>query len=65
MPLTGPQQEIVNSKSRFKVVAAGRRFGKSYLSMNLMARCARQPLSNVWYVTTTYGAAKNIMWIPL
>tara|TARA_B100000131_G_C18068089_1_gene593364 strand:+ start:70 stop:1305 length:1236 start_codon:yes stop_codon:yes gene_type:complete len=65
MPLTGPQKEIVDSDARFKVVAAGRRFGKSYLSMNLMARHARQPMANVWYVTTTYGAAKNIMWIPL
>ena len=65
MPLTHAQQEIVDSDARFKVVAAGRRFGKSYLSMNLMARHARQPFANVWYVTTTYGAAKNIMWLPL
>jgi len=65
MPLSLPQQLIVDHPARFKVVAAGRRFGKSYLSMNMMARTARFPHKNVWYVTTTYGAAKNIMWIPL
>jgi hypothetical protein len=65
MPLSLPQQIIVDHPARFKVVAAGRRFGKSYLSMNMMARTARHPYKNVWYVTTTYGAAKNIMWIPL
>ena len=65
MPLSLPQQTIVDHPARFKVVAAGRRFGKSYLSMNMMARTARYPKMNVWYVTTTYGAAKNIMWVPL
>tara|TARA_B100000902_G_scaffold398230_1_gene464309 strand:- start:12406 stop:13638 length:1233 start_codon:yes stop_codon:yes gene_type:complete len=65
MPLSLPQQLIVDHPARFKVVAAGRRFGKSYLSMNMMARTARHPMKNVWYVTTTYGAAKNIMWFPL
>jgi len=65
MPLTSPQREIVDHPARFKVVAAGRRFGKSYLSMNLMGRVARFPYRNVWYVTQTYGAAKNIIWTPL
>ena len=62
MPLTPAQSEISHSRARFKVVAAGRRFGKSFLSMSLMAKVARYPYSQVWYVTTTYSAAKNIMW---
>ena len=62
MPLTSAQREIADSTARFKVVAAGRRFGKSFLSMSLMAKVARFPYSQVWYVTTTYSAAKNIMW---
>ena len=62
MPLTPAQQDIADSNARFKVVAAGRRFGKSFLSLSLMARVARFPYSQVWYVTTTYSAAKNIMW---
>ena len=65
MPLTDAQKTISSSNSRFKVVAAGRRFGKTYLSMSQMARSARFPYSQVWYVTTTYSAAKNIMWSVL
>lgn len=34
----------------------------SFLSMSLMAKAARHPKSQVWYVTTTYSAAKTIMW---
>ena len=34
MPLTDAQREISTSNARFKVVAAGRRFGKTYLSMS-------------------------------
>lgn len=37
----------------------------SFLSMSMMARVARYPYSQVWYVTTTYSAAKNIMWNAL
>ena len=62
MPLTSAQKTISESDARFKVVAAGRRFGKSFLSLSLMAKVARYPYSQVWYVTTTYSAAKNIMW---
>jgi hypothetical protein len=62
MPLTAAQKDISESDARFKVVAAGRRFGKSFLSLSLMAKVARYPYSQVWYVTTTYSAAKNIMW---
>jgi len=65
MPLTDAQRMISGSDTRFKVVAAGRRFGKTYLSMSQMARVARYPFSHVWYVTTTYSAAKNIMWSVL
>lgn len=34
----------------------------SFLSLSLMAKAARHPKSQVWYVTTTYSAAKTIMW---
>jgi hypothetical protein len=63
--LTESQRLVANSSARFKVVAAGRRFGKSYLAMSEMAKHARHPNCKVWYETTTYGAAKNIMWYPL
>ena len=43
MPLTATQKVIADSDARFKVDAAGRRFGKSFLSLSLMARVARYP----------------------
>ena len=66
------QLEIFQDPARFKVVAAGRRFGKSYLSA-VMLLCeglkstteyghkldATKP---VWYVAPTYGQAKETLW---
>lgn len=65
MKLSRPQQDIANSTARFKVVAAGRRFGKTYLSMREIAYRARFPNREVFYITTSYRAAKMIMWKPL
>lgn len=65
MPLTAPQSLVANSTKRFRVLVAGRRFGKSHLSAREMARFASKPKQRVWYVTPTYKMAKNIMWEPL
>ena len=62
MKLSNPQQTISDSSSRFRVVVAGRRFGKSYLSMNEMAKVARHPLKNVWYIAPTYRMCRQIIW---
>ena len=43
MKLTDPQQTISQDDNRFRVVVAGRRFGKSYLSINEIAKFARKP----------------------
>jgi len=57
------QLEIFNSKKRFKIVAAGRRFGKSYLSAWLLLINAIQSDSkDVFYVGPTFQQAKDIMW---
>ena len=56
-----PPLLIVDHPARFKVVAAGRRFGKSYLSMNMMARTARHPMKNVCTLLRLMGQP-NIMW---
>lgn len=61
MPLTIPQQTIFDSPARFKCVSAGRRFGKSYLSMWEIARVARNPKKNICYVSPTYRMSKQIM----
>lgn len=65
MKLSTPQQTIANSDARFKVVAAGRRFGKTYLSIREIAYRARMPNREVFYITTSYRAAKMIVWKPL
>ena len=57
------QLEVFNSTSRFKVVAAGRRGGKTYLSMwTLILRALASKAKDVLYVAPTLGMAKSIMW---
>ena len=62
---------IFNNPARFKVVAAGRRFGKSYLSaITLLIEALKEEnefgysLKNkeVWYIAPTFQQAKDIMW---
>lgn len=65
MKLTAPQKLISNNHNRFRVVSAGRRFGKSYLSINELARFARQPNSKCLYVAPTYRQAKTVIWSDL
>ena len=65
MPLSIPQKKIVNDTHRFKVVCAGRRFGKTFISLRELARYARQPNQKVLYVAPTYRMAKQIIWTPL
>ena len=63
MELTDPQDDIYYSNSRFRVVVAGRRFGKTYLSTTELIRYAALGKNrNVWYVAPTYKAAKDIAW---
>jgi len=60
------QLQIFHSNKRFKIVAAGRRFGKSYLSAWLLLIKAIQSESkDVFYVAPTFQQAKDIMWAML
>jgi hypothetical protein len=65
MPLSIPQQTIVQAPQRFKVVIAGRRFGKTHLSIRELCWHAREPERTVWYVAPTYRQAKMITWKKL
>lgn len=65
LKLSDPQRTIADDESRFKCVAAGRRFGKSFLSLREICYRARIPNKDIMYVTTSYRAAKMIMWKPL
>jgi len=59
-----PWQETVwNDPTRFKVVAAGRRTGKSRLAAYLLIVAALQSQKGqVFYVAPTQGQARDIMW---
>lgn len=60
------QMQVFNSKKRFKVVAAGRRFGKSRLAAWLLLIAALQSTSkDVFYVAPTFQQAKDVMWAML
>ena len=65
MPLSKPQQEIVAAPQRFKVVVAGRRFGKTHLAIRELCYHARQPDQTVWAVYPTYRQAKMVCWRQL
>lgn len=65
MKLSTPQRTIANDPARFKVAVCGRRFGKTYLSVREIAYRARMPNREVFYITTSYRAAKMIVWKPL
>ena len=57
------QMQIFKSKARFKVVSAGRRFGKSRLAAWVLLINALQSNSkDVFYVGPTFQQSKDIMW---
>ena len=60
------QLEVFNDPARFKVAAAGRRFGKTRLAMWLLLIKALQSTSkDVFYVAPTFQQAKDIIWNEL
>ena len=65
MQLSRPQQTIANNDHRFRVVIAGRRFGKTTLAIREICYHARFADRNIFYITSSYRAAKMIMWKPL
>ena len=65
MPLSQAQQKIFDDSHRFRVVVAGRRFGKTHLSVTELCYHARMPDQEVWYVAPTYRQAKQIVWKKL
>lgn len=65
MPLSLAQDTIAQDQHRFRVVVAGRRFGKTHLSIRELCYHARKPMSEVWYVAPTYRQAKQIVWRKL
>jgi Terminase large subunit, T4likevirus-type, N-terminal/Terminase RNaseH-like domain len=63
--LKAPQLKVFRNPRRFRVLAAGRRFGKTYLALTELCRAAWGPNRLAWYVAPTYRQAKRIAWKPL
>jgi hypothetical protein len=59
------QMEVYRSQSRYRVVVAGRRWGKTALSRVLIIKKAQKKKQKIWYVAPTYKMAKQIMWVDL
>ena len=65
MALTKPQKKVIKNDARFRVLITGRRFGKTYLAINELAKFASKPNKKVWYVAPSYRQAKAICWSVL
>ena len=60
------QQDVWNDDTRFKVIAAGRRCGKSrYAAYRLLVEALQAEKGHVFYVAQTQGQARDVMWSVL
>ena len=60
------QQDVWNDPTRFKVIAAGRRCGKSrYAAYRLLVEALQSDKGHVFYVAQTQGQARDVMWSVL
>lgn len=60
------QQEVINDTSRFKVIAAGRRCGKTHFAaVTLILAALDGKPGGVMYVGPTQGLARDLLWDKL
>lgn len=66
LSLTPWQQKVYQDETRHKVIAAGRRCGKTHLAaVSLIANVLDGKEGKVFYVAPTQGMARDIMWDKL
>jgi len=56
------QASIFRDEARFRVVAAGRRYGKSYLATFILLTEALKKKGNYYFIANTYSQARSILW---
>ena len=61
MPLSETQKVVAFDQHRFKVVVAGRRWGKSTLAIRTICQVAKEPLKDVYYIAPTYRMSRTII----
>ena len=60
------QGQVFNCNKRFRILVAGRRFGKSYLAcIELLRGAINRPGETYFYCAPTYRMAKDIAWKEL
>lgn len=60
--LTPKQKAIEDSPARFKLIRAGRKFGKTTYALYQALKWLGPPNSRVWFLCSTYKQAKLITW---
>lgn len=60
--LTANQTIIQRDPHRFKVICSGRRFGKTTLSVNIIAKAIADGKTKIAYIAPTYQQARDIAW---
>jgi len=63
--LTKERKEILSHPARFKVITAGRRFGKSVLGLMFLLKGEMRQGENRWYISPTYRQGKLTVWQTL
>lgn len=63
--LKPPQWEVFLCDKRFRVLVAGRRFGKTYLALVELCQAAWGPGRLVWFIGPNLRQAKRICWAAL
>jgi hypothetical protein len=60
------QAEVFRNPARFRILVAGRRFGKTVLAKSEIIRAAKgKGKKLIWYVAPTFSMAREIMWDEL
>jgi hypothetical protein len=60
-----PQLRVFLCPKRFRILVAGRRFGKTFLALQELMNAANGEGKLAWYVGPSYRQAKSIAWKPL
>lgn len=64
--LSYPQYLVYSDQARFRVLVAGRRFGKTFLALHEITRAIQSiPDANIAYVAPTLKMARQLIWKPL
>jgi hypothetical protein len=63
--LKSSQWTVFRCAERFRVLVAGRRFGKTFLALTELIQAAWGQGRKVWYVAPTCKQAKRVAWKPL